>query len=149
MIVPQGIYRYTHSQPQQREKYGVEDRRRRNSKLFFSSNQVPVHLQPVSCRNTYLPGEKLHLKDLQKRNRHRAQGWPETIKKRFGIWREKKKRKERGARRWRCGDSSSRSAAVRHINSLEGSAAEMLREAFGDGQTQHHHNFHFSVCNLR
>lgn len=74
-------------------------------------------------------------------------------KKRFGIWREEKKEKKWGkkgeARRWWCGDSSSRSAAVRHINSLEGSAAEMLREAFGDGQTQHHHNFHFSVRNLR
>lgn len=45
---------------------------------FFSSNQVPVALQPVSCRNTYLPGEKLHLKDFQKRNCRRAHGWAET-----------------------------------------------------------------------
>lgn len=40
-------------------------------------------------------------------------------------------------------------ATVRHINSLEGSAAEVIWEAFGDVQTQHHHNFHFLVCNLR
>lgn len=66
--------------------------------MFFSSNQVPVHLKPVSCRNTYLPGEKLQLKDLQKRNRQRAQGWPETIKKdsKFGEKKKKTKWKKRG-----------------------------------------------------
>lgn len=34
----------------------------------------------------------MHLKDLQKRNHRRAQGWPETIKK---IWNLKKKKKEK------------------------------------------------------
>lgn len=44
----------------------------RNSLVFLSSLRiVRVFLQPVSCHNTYLPGEKLHLKDLPKRI-HRA-----------------------------------------------------------------------------
>lgn len=38
--------------------------------------------------------------------------------------------------------------AQRDKNSLGGSAAEMLRTP-GDGQTQHHSNFHFSVRNPR
>lgn len=49
--------------------------------MFFFSNRVPAFLQPVSCHNTYLPQEKLHLKGFQQQNHRRVHGWPGTIKR--------------------------------------------------------------------
>lgn len=86
-------------------------------------------------------------------NHRSAHRWSETMKKKFGLGKKKqrngKQKGEWGGMWQQCGGSWSRSATVRHINSLRGSTAETLWEPFGDGQNQHHHNFHFSVCNLR
>lgn len=99
--------------------------------MFFFSNRVPASLQPVSCHNTYLPGEKLHLKDFQKRNHGRAPGWPGTIKRDGG---KNERNTERGGQGGGGGESRSRNGTVRHTNSLGGSAAEMLQDPLGMGK---------------
>lgn len=112
---------------------------------FSPSKRAPAFLQPVSCHNTYLPGEKLHLKDLSEWNCRRAHGWPGTIK-RGG---KNEINTERGGQ-----GLLERKKAVAEMAQWDTKTAweavqQWCRKTPGDGQTQHHPNFHFSVCNPR
>lgn len=102
-------------------------------------------LQPVSCHNTYLPGEKLHLKDLPKRNHRTAHGCPGTMKRK----RKNEIDTEREGVRGVVGSRKQEQKWQSETKTAWEAVQRRCTRTPGDGQTQCHHNFHFSVCSPR